>query len=106
MVSAECASSSTSVDGVAPDQVQFGISGASTSGGFPREPLELMAADEDLHRGLIGMGVPDVTSLMLNLRRGMTRHVALMARAVTVGLVRRLDTSTSNADMAAELTRT
>ncbi|RWV85673.1 hypothetical protein BHE74_00039877 [Ensete ventricosum] len=59
MVSAECASSSTSVDGVAPDQVQFGISGASTSGGFPREPLELMAADEDLHRGLIGMGVPD-----------------------------------------------
>ncbi|RZS09740.1 hypothetical protein BHM03_00040891 [Ensete ventricosum] len=50
---------------MAPNQVRFGVSGASTSGGFPREPLESMATEEDLHKGLVGMGVPDMTHPML-----------------------------------------
>ncbi|RWW09038.1 hypothetical protein GW17_00027490 [Ensete ventricosum] len=53
--------------GVAPDRVWFGVSGGGTLGGFPREPLESMAAEEDLHKGLVGMGVPNVTLPTLKL---------------------------------------
>ncbi|RZS26041.1 hypothetical protein BHM03_00059345, partial [Ensete ventricosum] len=49
----------------APGWVRFGVSRAGTSGGFSREPLESVSAEEDLHKGLVGMGVPDVTPSML-----------------------------------------
>ncbi|RRT56567.1 hypothetical protein B296_00030897 [Ensete ventricosum] len=53
--------------GVAPDRVWFGVSRAGTSGGFPRESLESIAIEEDLHKGLVRMGVPDVIPLTLKL---------------------------------------
>ncbi|RWV86753.1 hypothetical protein GW17_00051313 [Ensete ventricosum] len=49
----------------APGWVRFGVSRAGTSGGFSREPLESVSAEEDLHKGLVRMGVPDVTPPML-----------------------------------------
>ncbi|RWW29474.1 hypothetical protein GW17_00006007 [Ensete ventricosum] len=53
---------------MAPGWVWFGVSGASTSGGFSRELLEWVAAKEDLHKGLVGMGVPDMTPPTFNSR--------------------------------------
>ncbi|RRT85929.1 hypothetical protein B296_00000365 [Ensete ventricosum] len=52
---------------VASGRIRFGLSRAGTLGGFPREPLESVAAEEDLHKGLIGMGLPDVTPLTFKL---------------------------------------
>ncbi|RZS16864.1 hypothetical protein BHM03_00048931 [Ensete ventricosum] len=43
---------------------RFDVSGADTSGGLPRELLGSVSTEEDLHKGLIGMGVPDVTPPM------------------------------------------
>ncbi|RRT57942.1 hypothetical protein B296_00041317 [Ensete ventricosum] len=63
---------------------RFSVSGADTSGGLPRELLESVSAEEDLHKGLIGMGVPDVTPPMFKSRGSI---------------------SGSNADMATELAR-
>ncbi|RZS03298.1 hypothetical protein BHM03_00033449 [Ensete ventricosum] len=45
---------------VAPGWVRLAVSGAGTSDGFSQEPLESVAAEEDLHKGLIEMGVPDM----------------------------------------------
>ncbi|RRT61827.1 hypothetical protein B296_00008695 [Ensete ventricosum] len=42
----------------------------------------------------------------VNRRRGMTRHTTLMARAAAVGLARRSDASTSDADVVTKLART
>ncbi|RWW68619.1 hypothetical protein BHE74_00023877, partial [Ensete ventricosum] len=125
--------------GVAPDRVWFSVSGGGTLGGFPREPLESMAAEEDLHKGLVGMGVPnpllvppkggfiltgrevartlDLTSVVTSSvaesydesvgtevwGEGIAHHATLMALAATVGLARRPDASTSDADMVVDL---
>ncbi|RRT66289.1 hypothetical protein B296_00009953 [Ensete ventricosum] len=117
---------------MAPRRVQFGVLGVDTSGGFPRGPLESMAAEEDLHKGLVRMGVSDVAPLTLKevahtlgltfavtsgvaesygesvgvevWGEGMTRHATLMARAATVGLASRSNASTSDADTIADLT--
>ncbi|RRT46991.1 hypothetical protein B296_00054042 [Ensete ventricosum] len=93
----------------APGLVRFGVSGVDISGGLFRELLESVSVEEDLHKGLVGMGVPDVTISTLKLvevartldltsvvtlgvtnsygesigteacREGIARHVALMA---------------------------
>ncbi|RWV89259.1 hypothetical protein GW17_00048597 [Ensete ventricosum] len=39
----------------APGLVRFSVSGAGTSGGLSREPLESVSAEEDLHKGLVEM---------------------------------------------------
>ncbi|RRT65024.1 hypothetical protein B296_00008579 [Ensete ventricosum] len=118
---------------MAASQVRFGVSEADTSGVFPRELLESMPTEKDRHKGLVGMGVPDVTPLTLKseggcpyarpyLRchlgmvelydesvgvevwsEGMARHTILMARAPVVMLARRLDASTLDADVAIDL---
>ncbi|RWW59476.1 hypothetical protein BHE74_00033585 [Ensete ventricosum] len=47
--------------------VGFGLKSREpgTLGGFSREPLESASTKEDLHKVLVGMGVPDVTPLTL-----------------------------------------
>ncbi|RWW55783.1 hypothetical protein BHE74_00037541 [Ensete ventricosum] len=112
--------------GVAPDRVWFGVSRAGISGGFPRESLESIAIEEDLHKGLVRMGVPDVIPLTLKLGaaesygesvgaevwgEGMVCHVALMPHAATVKLAHHPDASTLDANvaiinLAVELART
>ncbi|RWW38294.1 hypothetical protein BHE74_00056488 [Ensete ventricosum] len=42
----------------APGLVRFSVSGADTSSGLSRESLESVSAEEDLHKGLVGMRVP------------------------------------------------
>ncbi|RWW85498.1 hypothetical protein BHE74_00005809 [Ensete ventricosum] len=49
----------------APGWVRFSVSGASTLGGFSRELLELVSAKEDIHKGLVEMGVSDRSLLLV-----------------------------------------
>ncbi|RRT73833.1 hypothetical protein B296_00023688 [Ensete ventricosum] len=108
--------------------VRFSVSGAGTSGGFPREPLE----SEDLHRVEPLLVLPKgsfiltggevartlgltsvVTSSVVESYdesvdaevwgEGIAHHTALMARVATVRLARRPDASTSDANMAVDL---
>ncbi|RZR70471.1 hypothetical protein BHM03_00000079 [Ensete ventricosum] len=70
--------------------VQFGVSGAATSGVFSREPLESVSA-EDLHKGLDRMGMPDVTPPTL---KSMEVACTLdLTSAITLGVVESYDES-------------
>ncbi|RWW07287.1 hypothetical protein GW17_00029334 [Ensete ventricosum] len=78
--------------------VQFGVSGAATSGVFSREPLESVSA-EDLHKGLDGMGMPDRSPLLVPPKGGFIltgREVACtldLTSAITLGVVESYDES-------------
>ncbi|RWW67323.1 hypothetical protein BHE74_00025249 [Ensete ventricosum] len=67
---------------MAPRRVRFGVLGVDTSGGFPRGPLESMAAEEDLHKGLVRMGVSDVAPPTLK----EVAHTLGLTFAVTSGV--------------------
>ncbi|RRT62532.1 hypothetical protein B296_00030728 [Ensete ventricosum] len=70
--------------------VQFGVSGADSSGVFSPEPLESVSA-EDLHKGLNGMGMPDVTPPTLKSME--VACVLDLTSAITSGVVESYDES-------------
>ncbi|RWW88658.1 hypothetical protein BHE74_00002457 [Ensete ventricosum] len=59
----------------APGLDRFSVTRVDTSGGLPRKLLRSVSIEEDLHKGLVGMRVPDVD------------HTLYLTYVVTSGMV-------------------